>query len=196
MLPIYVDIDDVLADTSRALIDLAESAFGKKVAFKDLRSFDLKASFDLTQAEYELFLAMAHEPAEILGLEPFADAIDAVKHWITSGHEICIVTGRPTTTYETTLAWLARHHVPFDHFFMVNKYARPGMDKTIALSMQAFSEMQFRFAIEDSYDMAVHLADSMDTPVFLYDRPWNRATNRSRKIKRFQQWEEITGIAP
>ena len=194
MLPIYVDIDDVLADTSQELIDLAENAFGKKVAFNDLRSFDLKVSFDLTQEEYDHFLEMAHEPDEILGLQPFPEAIDAVRHWMATGHEICIVTGRPTTTYETTLKWLARHHVPFDHFYMVNKYARPGMDETIALSMQAFSEMKFQFAIEDSYDMAVHLADSMDTPVFLYDRPWNRGPNLNGKIKRFRGWNELQAI--
>jgi uncharacterized HAD superfamily protein len=196
MLPIYVDIDDVLADTSGALIDLAESAFGKKVAFNDLKSFDLKVSFDLTQEEYEHFLNLAHEPDEILGLEPYREAIDAVQHWITSGYEICIVTGRPTSTYETTLEWLARHDVPFDNFFMVNKYARPGMDETIALSMQAFSEMKFQFAIEDAYDMAVYLADNMNTSVFLFDRPWNRTCNRNMNIKRFQNWDDITKDIP
>jgi uncharacterized HAD superfamily protein len=194
MLPIYVDIDDVLADTSRALIDLAESVFGKKVAFHDLRSFDLKVSFDLTQAEYEQFLETAHAPDEILGLQPFTDAIDAVRHWMASGHEICIVTGRPTSTHKTTLKWLTRHDVPFDHFYMVNKYARPGMDETIALSMPAFSEMKFQFAVEDSYDMAVHLADSMDTPVFLYDRPWNRGPALNGNIRRFQRWDELQDI--
>jgi uncharacterized HAD superfamily protein len=86
--------------------------------------------------------------------------------------------------------------VPFDSFFMVNKYARPGMDETIALSMQAFSEMKFQFAIEDAYDMAVYLADNMNTPVLLYDRPWNRTFNRNLKIKRFQNWDEITKAIP
>ena len=195
MLPIYVDIDDVLADTSRSLINIAAKEFRKTIPFEELTSFDLKVSFDLTQAEYEHFLSLAHEPDEILGLEPFSEAIGAVRQWIASGHEIHIVTGRPTSTYETTLEWLTRHHVPYDHFFMVNKYDRPGMDDTIALPMQTFSEMTFSFAIEDSYDMAVHLADQMDTPVFLYDRPWNRDFNRNRNIKRFQSWEEISGHA-
>ena len=79
MLPIYVDIDDVLADTAGALIDLAESAFGKTVAFNDLKSFDLKVSFDLTQEEYEYFLNLAHEPDKILGLSPYTEAIGAVQ---------------------------------------------------------------------------------------------------------------------
>jgi len=196
MPPIYVDIDDVLADTSGALIDLAESAFGKKVSFNDLKSFDLKVSFDLTQKEYEHFLNLAHQPDEILGLEPYRDAIAAVKRWIASGHEICIVTGRPTSTYETTLEWLARHDVPFNNFIMVNKYARPGMDETIALPLQTFSEMKFQFAIEDAYDMAVYLADNMNTSVFLYDRPWNRTFNRNMKIKRFRNWDDITKDIP
>ena len=196
MPPIYVDIDDVLADTSGSLINIAEKEFQKQVPFEELTCFDLKISFDLTQEEYELFLNLAHEPDIILGLEPYSDAIDAVKRWIASGNEICIVTGRPTTTYETTLEWLARNNVPFNDFFMVNKYARPGMDDTIALSMQAFSEMKFQFAVEDSYDMAVYLAETMDTQVFLYDRPWNRSTNLNGKIKRFQNWVEIIGDRP
>jgi uncharacterized HAD superfamily protein len=196
MPPIYVDIDDVLADTSGSLINIAEKQFQKQVPFEELTCFDLKISFDLTQEEYELFLNLAHEPDIILGLEPYSDAIDAVKRWIASGNDICIVTGRPTTTYETTLEWLARHNVPFNDFFMVNKYARPGMDETIALSMQAFSEMKFQFAVEDSYDMAVYLAETMDTQVFLYDRPWNRSNNQNGKIKRFQNWVEITGDLP
>ena len=195
MLPIYVDIDDVLADTSSSLISIARKEFHKQVPFEELTSFDLKASFGLTQDEYEHFLQLAHEPGEILGLAPYTEAIDALRRWSTSGHEICIVTGRPTTTHDTTLEWLACHHVPYHRFYMVNKYARPGMDKAIALPMQAFSEMKFLFAVEDSYDMAVYLADSMDTQVLLYDRPWNRSCDRNSKIKRFQDWEDLTGDA-
>ena len=191
MLPIYVDIDDVLADTSHSLMQIAEKEFNKKVPFEELTSFDLKISFGLMQDEYEHFLHMAHEPEEILGLAPYSEAIDALRRWSASGYEICIVTGRPTTTYETTLEWLAHKNVPFDHFYMVNKYARPGMDEAIALPMQAFSEMKFHFAVEDSYDMAVHLTDSMNTPVFLYDRPWNRSANQNKNIKRFRSWEEV-----
>ena len=194
MLPIYIDIDDVLADTSSALIHLAEKEFHKKIPFDKLTSFDLKVSFDLTQDEYEHFLRLAHEPDEILGLAPFTEAIKTVRQWIASGHEICIVTGRPTSTYKTTLKWLTRHDVPYDHSYMVNKYARPGMDETIALSMEAFSEMKFQFAIEDSYDMAVYLADSMDRPVFLYDRPWNRSANHNGNIKRFRTWGELPNV--
>ena len=42
MPPIYVDIDDVLADTSGALINIAEKEFQRKVPFEELTSFDLK----------------------------------------------------------------------------------------------------------------------------------------------------------
>lgn len=195
MLPIYVDIDDVLADTSSCLIHIAEREFRKKVPFEEFTSFDLKVSFDLTQHEYEHFLEMAHQPDEILNIAPIPDAIAALRQWMASGYEISIVTGRPTTTYETTLDWLAAHNIPNDHFFMVNKYARPGMDESIALSMQALSEMKFQFAVEDSYDMAVHLADNMDTQVLLYDRPWNRGPALNGKIRRFQSWDELQGKA-
>lgn len=195
MLPIYVDIDDVLANTSRSLINIAEKEFHNKIPFEKFTSFDLKVSFNLSQDEYEYFLEMAHKPNEILGMEPVHEAIEALQHWAASGYEISIVTGRPTATYETTQEWLAVHEVPYDHFFIVDKYARQGMDNKIALSMQALSEMKFCFAVEDSYDMAVYLAESMDTKVFLYDRPWNRFPKLNKKINRFRSWEELRGQA-
>jgi uncharacterized HAD superfamily protein len=191
MLPIYVDIDDVLADTSSALISLADKEFHKKVAYEDVTSFDLKVSFDLTRDEYEYFLERAHQPAEILNMAPIQASIEALNRWRAAGYEIAIVTGRPTTTYATTLEWLAIHDVPYDRFLMVDKYARQGMDETISLSIKALSELEFCFAIEDSYDMAVHLAENMDTLVFLYDRPWNRSASQNGNIRRFRSWEEI-----
>lgn len=194
MLPIYVDIDDVLADTSSCLIHIAEKEFCKKVPFEELTSFDLKKSFHLSQEEYEHFLDMAHQPDEILNLAPIREAVQALENWKAAAYEIFIVTGRPTSTHDTTLEWLARNHVPFDQFFMVNKYARPGMDEDIALPMPAFSAMKFQFAIEDSYDMAVHLAENMDTRVLLYDRPWNRGPGLNGKIRRFRWWEELQDI--
>ncbi len=194
MPPIYIDIDDVLADTSRSLIDIAESDFDKKVPFEKLTSFDLQVSFNLSRGEYKRLMEVAHRPDQILGLEPVHEAIEALQQWVVSGYEISIVTGRPTATHATTLEWLAMHKIPFDHFFMVDKYSRPGMDTDIALSMQALSEMKFCFAIEDSYDMAVHIADKMDTPVFLFDRPWNRSPNLNNRIKRFRSWKELQHI--
>jgi uncharacterized HAD superfamily protein len=194
MLPIYVDIDDVLADTSSCLIEIAEKEFCKRVAFEELTSFDLMTSFCLSRKEYEHFLAMAHQPDEILNLAPIPEAIQTLEKWASSGHEIFVVTGRPTSTHDTTLEWLARHEVPYDRFFMVNKYARPGMDEAIALSMPAFSKMKFQFAIEDAYDMAVHLAETMDTRVLLYDRPWNRGPDRNGNIRRFRWWDELQDI--
>jgi hypothetical protein len=44
---IYVDFDDVLCETARALVALLQSHFGRTVAFDDVISFDLAVSFGL-----------------------------------------------------------------------------------------------------------------------------------------------------
>ena len=55
--------------------------------------------------------------------------------------------------------------------------------------------LRFRFAVEDSWDMALFLAEDMALPVALLDRPWNRAPGAlgtpSPLIERFSAWPEI-----
>ena len=49
----YVDFDDCLCETARALTGIAERLFGKKVLYEEIRFFNLKDSFDLDYEEVE-----------------------------------------------------------------------------------------------------------------------------------------------
>ena len=75
MLPVYVDLDDVLSDTTKSFIKILECEFGKKVNFEDIFSFDLKVSFNLTEIEFEHFFQMVHQPDVILEFAPIEGAI-------------------------------------------------------------------------------------------------------------------------
>jgi len=189
--PIYVDIDDVLCDTARALMALLEQEFNKSVSFESIMSFDLKVSFGLTQSEYEHFMHLAHLPDQILKMDRIPEAVETLRGWMDSGHDISIVTGRPTYTHDTTLKWLSNNNVPFSDFLMVDKYSRAEKEAPEAVSLENLSKMKFHAAVEDSYDMARLIADKMKTPVYLVDRPWNRAAHTNNKIKRFHAWAEI-----
>jgi uncharacterized HAD superfamily protein len=196
MLPIYVDLDDVLTDTTKTFIEVLQHEFGKIVAFEDILSFDLKISFDLTENEYTRFFQMVHQPEVILTFAPIAGAIDVLSEWSKRGYQISIVTGRLTIAYEASLAWLAKHKVPHHSFAMVDKYARENTDKNIAMSMEDFSKMKFSLAIEDSAAMAQHLSEQMGIPVALLNRPWNKNATLNNKVKRYDSWYDILNDFP
>ena len=59
---VYVDLDDVLAETGRAFLEVLERHFDRRVAFDEIHHFDLGRSFGLTPDELAEFMRRAHEP--------------------------------------------------------------------------------------------------------------------------------------
>ena len=48
----YIDFDDCLCETGRAFAVLAAELFGKQVPYEEMKHFNLRDSFDLTEAQY------------------------------------------------------------------------------------------------------------------------------------------------
>lgn len=191
MPPIYVDFDDVLSDTTSAFVKILKREFGKRVAFEDISSFDLKVSFNLSDKEYAHFFDRVHQADVIMAFPPIGGAVGVLEDWINLGYQISIVTGRLTTAYQASLDWLAEHKVPYHSFTMVDKYSRENIDTNLAISMEEFSQLKFSLAIEDSATMALHLSQQMGIPVALMDRPWNRMVDLNHNLRRYTSWSEI-----
>ena len=191
MLPVYIDMDDVICDSMEAFIRIIGQEFGKTVNFEDVSSFDLKVSFGLTDMEFDHFFQLIHKPENLLEFAPMDDVVSVVKEWTEKDLQVSIVTGRPPSAYDASIGWLEKHDVPFHSFVMVDKYSRENIDRTIALSMEALSEMKFCLAVEDSGEMARYLSGKMRTAVALFDRPWNRNIPPNGNIRRYESWTEI-----
>ncbi len=194
MPPIYVDLDDVIAKTTCRYVDILKREFGRIVDFEDITSFNLQESFDLNDSEYEYFFNLVHSPEVILELEPMEGAVTVLNRWSDQGYEIVVVTGRLTSTRDSSLEWLGANKIPFDSFIMVDKYSRPVVDKNIAVNLKIFSEMEFFLAVEDSVDMVQFIRQRMNSPVILFDRPWNRNSTVQPGIRRCRTWEEIGNL--
>jgi uncharacterized HAD superfamily protein len=192
---IYVDVDDVLSQTIEMYIDIADAQFGQRVPLERIRTFDLKTSFDLTEAQFLYLFDLAHRPDCIMAYAPVQGAVAALNAWKTAGHHIDIVTGRPTSTRESTLAWLRKTGVPFDSFTMVDKYNRPGNDQTLSVTKAELAARPFDLAVEDSVDMALYLAGQMGVKTVLVDRPWNRACPDHGNLVRQERWDDIFAMA-
>jgi len=188
---IYVDVDDVVSRTTETYPDVVAQEFGKTVSFEDLTGFDLKRCFQLTDNEFQYFFDLVHQSDFLLGFDPVEGAVETLKAWADMGHIIDIVTGRPTSAQDATLAWLERNDVPFRGFIMVDKYNRPGNDMSLVISKEELSMMDYDLAVEDSPDMALFLARDMGVPTALIHRPWNRKCTIHDNLVRCTSWDEI-----
>jgi len=191
MLPVYVDMDDVICRTTESFLKLLEREFAVTRRLEEVFSFDLQKSFGLSSGEYHRFFDLAHRREEVLAFEPVPDAVETLRMWSRNGCRIIIVTGRLTVAYEASLEWLERHHIPYDDFLMVDKYRREEMDPEIAITLDTLAGMSFRFAVEDSAHMCRFLSEKMGIPVFLHNRPWNHSLPTDSRIRRFTRWPEI-----
>lgn len=189
--PVYVDLDDVLCETAQFFLTVLERDFGKQVPYEMLIDFDVGTACGLAPDERTELYRRVHEPEALLGLPVIDGAAEKLSQWHTAGYEITIVTGRPPESYEPSREWLVRKQIPYDSFFMVDKYARYTTERAHPLSLETFSARRFSWAVEDSLPMANFLATRMHTPVALLDRPWNRSANDPEMIRRCTHWGEF-----
>lgn len=191
MTSIYIDMDDVLAESNQTFLTVLEREFGKKMKYSQITTFDLQASFGLTDEEYTHFFDCIHNPDEMIRHAPVAGARQMLKHWHDEGHTIAILTGRPLETREVSLKWLALHEFTHDSFSIVNKYGRASSQGETSISLETLSTRNFDLAVEDSGHMAQFLSEQMGVQVALLDRPWNRTMSFNHNVSRCADWMEI-----
>ena len=94
---IYVDFDDCLCETARAFSKLALEMFNKHVPYDRIHFFELDRSFELDAEQYERFMFRGHEPEILLSFDATPGAAKTINEWISCGHEVSIITGRPSS---------------------------------------------------------------------------------------------------
>jgi len=190
---IYVDLDDVLCQAARHFLVVVEREFGKRIAYEELTNFDVGHSCGLAAEERDELYRIVHRPDDLLNMAPVSEAIAVLKGWEEQGFDIAIVTGRPPESVQVSLAWLAKHQISHSSFTVVDKYSRFRTDRTNAISLAELAGRRFCWAVEDSLPMARFLADQMNLPVALIDRPWNRTDAVHNRIMRYLDWQAIAG---
>jgi uncharacterized HAD superfamily protein len=190
---IYVDIDDVLCQTALALTAVLEEHFGRRIAFEEVKWFDLARSFGLSGADHARLLELAHDPSVLSGYEPVAGAREVLTSWSGRGYDLALCTGRPPSTEAATRAWLAEHRMPYSAVYFVDKYGRHRDEDS--MDLEDVAAMEFALAVEDSHEMATFLTRAAGIPVALIDRPWNR-TETDARIVRCATWSEVGRAFP
>lgn len=195
---IYIDIDDVLSQTSRLLNDMLYKHHNRRVDYESLTDFDLGVSYGLEPHEVDHFLGLVHAPEAIEAISVVDGAVPALEHWSASGYKVQLLTGRPPHTEAATRSWLDRHTVPHQSLSFVDKYGRAasGPEGVPVLSLDSVASMDFCLAVEDSLEVAAFLAERLEIEVVLMDQPWNRdvshlASHVRERLVRCRGWGEV-----
>ena len=133
----------------------------------------------------------------LLSFEETPGASEVIREWISNGHHVSIITGRPYSAYKASRAWLDRHGLQNVRLYCLDKYGRENFLKNSEFSLEPddFYRMKFDYAVEDSplaFRFFQHLPD---LKVMVFDRPWNRnAEFPNDHYSRCYNWESIRKI--
>ncbi|MBR2571615.1 MAG: 2-dehydropantoate 2-reductase [Clostridia bacterium] len=194
---IYVDFDDCLCETGRSFARLAAELFGRDVPYGEMRFFEMDKTFGLNCEQFELLMARGHEPETLLSYEETPGAACTVSEWISCGHQVSVVTGRPFSAYEPSRRWLDAHGLQRAGLYCLDKYGRETSVKSsdFCLTPEDCRRMRFDFAVEDSPRAFGLFSGLPDLRVLVFDRPWNRDCGfPNGNFTRCFGWEDIRRI--
>ena len=200
---IYVDLDDVLSETGRTFLHVLSREFGKEIQWDDVHDYDLGVSLGMDESMLTEFMHAVHRPEVLASVETMPGALEALGKWVEQGYEIEVVTGRPKSTEEVSRQWLQEKEMPHHSLIHVDKYAweEELLGTSAGVPLTRLAGSGYRLAVEDSAEVAIHLADIVDAPVVVLDRPWNRRrleeeSNLDGRIVRCKNWQEIIDRFP
>lgn len=191
---IYVDFDDCLCETARYFSKLAAELFNLDIPYEQIKFFNLQKSFSLNDEQYEEMMIKGHTPDVLLSYEETPGAIQTINSWIDKGHDVKIITGRPSSSYEASREWLNQHNLARIELFCLNKYGRENFIKgsTFSLELEDYYKMHFDYAIEDSPSAFKFFNHLPDLKVMVFDRPWNQDCEfPNQNYKRCADWKAI-----
>lgn len=163
-----IDMDGVLADFNHGWTWRYNRDFPRETR-RDLSAADVvewDAPVDLTHFDsMDDFWRWAETCAEgrslFHGLDPYHGALDALGALHHDGHEIVIVTTKPTFAIDDTYDWLARHEVPTREIHIVD-------DKTV---------VECDVYLDDAdHNVEALVRHRPDATVCRFVRAWNRPT--------------------
>lgn len=195
---IYVDFDDCLCETAKSFSKLVADMFGKNVPYKDIKYFDLKRSFNLTDEQYDEMMIEGHTEKVLLSYEETPGASDTLRGWISQGHSVSVITGRPDSAYVASRKWLDEHGLGEARLYCLNKYGRDSFIKNseFNLELEDYYRMNFDIAVEDSPSAFKYFDHLKDIKVMVFNRPWNEESALpGDNFYRCLSWTEIKNKA-
>jgi uncharacterized protein len=111
MAKIALDIDSTLHHYWDLLERIARARFGVEMPYAE------QSGWGITVLEREQLVACVeetHSEENILGAEPYAGAVEAVRDWHERGHWIHVTSHRSTAAHDATAEWLHKVGIPFD----------------------------------------------------------------------------------
>lgn len=185
------DIDGIVANMAQVMIDKANEKFGLDYTVEIFeRHSPFKVDFGKGPMNEEIAKYMlesvVHDKEAILNeVQPYPEALDALRKLRKAGHTLHFITKRRKDEYGHTMQWFRKHKVPFDTIDNVGPQGKGMLGRSMNLDM--FVDDVYK-NLEDMYKFKKRWRKGL----ILFTRPWNKWTFIDSNVYlRMKDWEEI-----
>ena len=192
------DIDGIVADLPRMMVEHINKEFNLNHDVGILTSHDVSGNRyveddDLNdEIATSVLMEIVRNDDILPDVEPYEDAIAAIKKLSKTGHSIHFITARPSDQRKVTVDWLRSHNVPFNtvHVIGGNKPGGGFVNKgSVARTLN------LDFFIDDSLwhlENMYRYKNRWWKGLGLFTRPWN--VNESFDAYKFIRFNEWNGV--
>jgi uncharacterized HAD superfamily protein len=108
---IALDIDSTLHHYWDLFAGIAQERYGVALPYAEQHDWGITS---LEPEQLRAIVAETHSEANIVGAEPYPDAVETISAWHAAGHWIHVTSHRAEDAHAATVRWLERIGMPFD----------------------------------------------------------------------------------
>ena len=176
------DIDGVVADTFRTLVETAESQYGIRLQYDEITDYDFLSVLDIEENIFNEILARILDDPLGMGIMPMQGAVEVLNRLLEIG-PLTLVTARPENG--AMKEWLQEH---------LHLKGRDGirLNETGAHTekLPVLRKYGIRYFVEDRLATCRLVHEASLTPI-VYDQPWNQ---KPHPFHRVRNWEQISEL--
>ncbi len=173
-----IDLDGVVANFTKGWVDFYNRDFGADVRIEDAVEWDGVTSIThfRDMDEFWDWTASLDGRSLFWHLEPFPGAIETLPELADDGHEIVVLTAKPTFAVDDTYEWISLHRLPAAEVHIL--------------------EDKWRIPCDVYLDDGPHVLPGLvrhrpDRVVCRYVRPWNDPIDGTVDIADFAQFRDL-----
>ncbi len=173
-----IDLDGVVANFTEGWMSFYNREFGTSLVFEDSRTWG-----DLVNLTHFAHIGeFWHWASDLDGhsvfrhLDTFPGAVDALKELVGEGHEIVVITSKPSFAVEDTYQWIEEHEIPTEEVHILE-------DKWLVAA---------DVYLDDGPHVLPGLVENRpESTVCRYVRPWNHPLRGTVDVHDFGEFREV-----
>jgi len=186
MKTVLIDIDDTLANTNATLLKFVNESSGHNYKYEQIT----RAMREDPSSDYDSWAQkFLRRPELVARIEPFPDALNAVRALAEAGYELHTVSARREVLHQTTIDWLDANGFLS---YITKVHGRRAGQRGFEFKMAIASETDPLAAFDDTYEVTAVLAE-LGVKTYLISRPWNAEERTTKSMVRVSSFAE--GVA-